>query len=82
MKAALILGGIIATIALVAFSIFVISPPKPIIVIHGEKLTSIGPLDILNTLFTAWVLIALLLTISILTVRNAALVPIGFYNFF
>lgn len=82
MKAALILGGIIATIALVAFSIFVISPPKPIIVIHGEKLTSIGPLDILNTLFTAWVLIALLLIISILTVRKAALIPSGFYNFF
>jgi F-type H+-transporting ATPase subunit a len=82
LKAPLILGGIIATIALVAFSIFVIAPPKPIIVIHGEKLTSIGPLDILNTLFTAWVLIALLLIISILTVRKASLIPSGFYNFF
>jgi F-type H+-transporting ATPase subunit a len=82
LKLPLILGGIIATIALVAISIFIISPPKPIIVIHGEKLTSIGPLDILNTLFSAWVIIALLLIISLLTVRKRALIPTGFYNFF
>ena len=82
MKAALILGGVVATIAAIAFSIFVISAPKPIIVIHGETLATVGPLDILNTLFTAWVLIALLLLISLLTVRKASMIPSGFYNFF
>lgn len=82
MKLALILGGVLATVAAVAFSLLIFSAPKPIIVIHGENLISIGPLDILNTLFTAWVVIGLLLVICFLAVRNIAMVPSGFYNFF
>ena len=82
MKAALILGGVVATIAAIAFSLLVFAAPKPIIVIHGETLATVGPLDILNTLFSAWVIIGLLLLISLLAVRNRSMVPSGFYNFF
>jgi F-type H+-transporting ATPase subunit a len=82
LKAALILGGVVATIAAIAFSLLVFPAPKPIIVIHGETLVTIGPLDILNTLFSAWVIIALLLIISLITVRKRSLIPSGFYNFF
>ena len=82
MKLAIILGGVLATVAAVAFSLLVFPAPKPIIVIHGENLISIGPLDILNTLFTAWVCIALLLILCFLAVRKISMVPSGFYNFF
>lgn len=82
MKLPLILGGIVATVAAVLFSLLVISPPKPLIVIHGETLVTVGPLDILNTLFTAWVIMALLLIICFLAVRKMSMIPSGFYNFF
>ena len=70
------------TVAAIAFSLLVFSAPKPIIVIHGEALTTVGPLDILNTLLSAWVIIAILLVICLTTVRKRSLVPTGFYNFF
>ena len=82
MKLLIILGGVIATVALLAFSLLVIQAPKPIIVIHGETLATVGPLDILNTLFSAWVIIALLLIICWIATRKIAMVPSGFYNFF
>ena len=82
MKLLIILGGIIATVALIAVSLLLIQSPKPIIVIHGETLATVGPLDILNTLFSAWVIIALLLIICFFATRKIAMVPSGFYNFF
>lgn len=82
MKLLIVLGGIILTVAAVAFSLLVFSAPKPAIVIHGETLASVGPLDIINTLFTAWVMIAMLIVICLLAVRKASMVPSGFYNFF
>lgn len=67
---------------MIVFSIFVLAPPKPIIVIHGETLFTIGPLDVLNTLLSAWVIIVLLLMICFLAVRKMSMIPTGFYNFF
>ena len=82
MKLFLILGGVVATVAAVLFSILVLAPPKPIIVIHGEKLASVGPLDILNTLLSAWVVMAVLLTVCFMAMRKISMIPSGFYNFF
>ena len=76
------IGGIVVTAILAIVSILIVSPPQPIIEIKGEPLARVGPLDILNTLFTAWVTMALLLTICFLAVRKASMVPAGFYNFF
>ena len=81
-KRLIILGAVLVTVALIAVSVFVVQPPKPIIDIKGETLTSVGPLDITNTLFTSWVAIALLLLICIFAVRKTALIPSGFYNLF
>ena len=78
----IIIGAIVVTVALIAFSILVISPPRPIIDIKGEVLTTVGPLDVTNTLFTAWVAIALLILICFTAIRKMALIPSGFYNFF
>lgn len=82
MKLALILGGLIATVAAVLFSLLVLAPPKPLIVIHGENLATVGPLDILNTVLSAWVIIIILLIVCFMAVRKIALIPSGFYNFF
>jgi F-type H+-transporting ATPase subunit a len=80
--AIIVVGGAIVTAALAAFSILIVSPPQPIIEIKGEPLARVGPLDILNTLFSAWFTIGLLLIICFVAVRKAALIPSGFYNFF
>lgn len=82
MKLPLILGGVVATVAAVLFSLLVLAPPKPLIVIHGESLATVGPVDILNTLLSAWVIMATLLIVCFLAVRKMALIPSGFYNFF
>lgn len=82
MKKLVILGALVTTIALIAVSLLVVKPTKPIIVIRGENLVSVGPLDILNTLLSAWVIMALLLIICFIATRKIAMVPSGFYNFF
>ena len=69
-KRLIILGALIFTVATVLISIFLVQPPKPIIEIRGEALTTIGPLDILNTLFTAWVVMALLLIVCFIALRG------------
>jgi F-type H+-transporting ATPase subunit a len=81
-KRLIIVGAIVLTVVLILLSIFVVQPPKPIIEITGEPLAKVGPLDILNTLFTSWVVMVILVIISIIAVRKAALIPSGFYNFF
>ncbi len=65
-----------------AFSLLVLQPTKPIVVIHGEALATVGPVNILNTLLTSWVVMILLLTMCFLAVRKMSLIPTGFYNFF
>jgi F-type H+-transporting ATPase subunit a len=84
-----IIGALLLTVALVLLSIFVIKPPKPIIDIKGEKLivlvdTSSDALDvaITNTLFTAWVVMFILIVFVVLATRGKSLVPSGLYNFF
>ena len=81
-KRLVIVGALVFTIAAVALSIFVVKPPKPIIEIRGEALFSVGPLDILNTLFTAWVVMAVLLIFAFFATRKIAMVPSGLYNLF
>jgi len=84
-----IVGALLLTVALVLLSIFVIKPPKPIIDIKGEKLivlvdTSSDALDvaITNTLFTAWVVMFILIVFVVLATRGKSMVPSGLYNFF
>ncbi|HWO74239.1 MAG TPA: F0F1 ATP synthase subunit A [Dehalococcoidia bacterium] len=89
MKRAIILGGVVYVVATVLLSIFVLKPPQPIIEIRGEPLIHVADFgneildfNITNTLLTAWIITALLIVITVLTARRAALVPSGFYNAF
>jgi len=81
-KRLIIAGALVFTVATILISVFLVQPPKPIIVIRGEPLTTVGPLDILNTLFSAWVIMAVLLATCFFATRKIAMVPSGFYNFF
>ena len=88
-KRLVILGALVFTVATILISIFIVQPAKPIIDIKGEKLVTVVEHDndilnfaITNTLFTAWVAMALLLLICVIALRGKALVPSGFYNFF
>jgi F-type H+-transporting ATPase subunit a len=85
----IVLGGILFTGLLIFISIFVIKPPKPIIEIKGEALITLVDngseatnVVILNTLFTAWVAMALLIAICLFAVRKRSMIPSGFYNLF
>jgi F-type H+-transporting ATPase subunit a len=64
-------------------------PPQPIIEIRGEPLVVVADAGneilnvvILNTLLTAWVVMALLLAFCYLATRKMSMVPSGLYNFF
>lgn len=76
----IILGATILTLASVVLSFSVIKPAKPIIDIKGEKLLTVGPLDITNTLFTAWVAMVLLVGFWLLVTRKREMVPSGLQN--
>ena len=89
MKRLIIVGALAYVVATIALSIFVVQPPKPIIVIKGEPLIHVADFgnamlnfDITNTLLTAWIVTGLLIIICFFATRRIAMVPSGFYNFF
>jgi len=83
----IIAGATILTLASVFVSLFLFRPPKPVVDIKGESLITIANLgsDILdvkitNTLFTAWVAMALLLAFWLFATRRKEMVPTGLQN--
>lgn len=56
--------------------------PQPVIEIAPEKLFTIGPFTVTNTIFTAWLMIALIAIVCILGTRKLTIVPRGFQNVF
>ena len=53
---------------------------KPIIEIKAETLWSVGPLEITNTLFTAWIVIIFLIAVAYASTRKLSIVPTGLQN--
>ena len=73
--------GIIAgAILLVVIGFIFLRGPKPHIEIKAETLWTIGFFEITNTLFTAWIIIAILVVVAILSTRNMRYVPSGLQN--
>jgi len=60
--------------------VILLRAPKPVIEIKGERLWSIGPVDITNTLFTSWIVVVLLIVVAYLASRRLQLIPSGFQN--
>ena len=86
-RRAIIVGALLFTAISIVLSFAVVKPAKPIIEIRGEPLVKIsgdggGIFDvvILNTLFTAWAVMAIVLVFWLLVARRRSLVPSGLYN--
>jgi len=56
--------------------------PTPHIAIKAEKLTSLGPVGITNTMITSWLIVALIVVFVFVATRKWELVPSGIQNFF
>lgn len=81
MKIVYIVGGAIAVIAWLAVGLLVAKGPQPEIIVPAEKLWAIGPLNITNSLLTAWVVMAFLIIFTFLATRTMGLIPSGAQNF-
>lgn len=75
--------GIVAGVVILLAAGFLFNKlPQPIIEIAPEKLFSLGPLNVTNTIFTAWVMIILIGGGLYLGTRKLEMVPRGFQNVF
>lgn len=81
MKLAKIGIAAILVIAVLAVGLFVAKGPQPEIIVPAEVLTKVGPLNITNTLLTAWVVMAFLIVLSLLATRSMKMMPSGVQNF-
>lgn len=81
MKIVYIVGGAIAVIAWLAVGLLVAKGPQPEIIVPAEKLWTLGPLNITNSLLTAWVVMAFLIIFTFLATRTMRIIPSGAQNF-
>lgn len=81
MKLIYIVGGIVVVLGWLAIGLLVAQGPQPEIVVPAETITKIGPLNLTNTLITAWIVMAFLIIISLLATRSKNLIPSGLQNF-
>jgi len=73
---------LIAVVVIVGIGVgYLFRGPQPEISLKAETIFSIGPLDVTNTIITAYVVSAILIILAIMAGRRAALIPSGFYNF-
>jgi F-type H+-transporting ATPase subunit a len=84
----IILSAVVYLAVTLFVSLFLFRPATPIIDIKGEPILHIADLgnemldvNLTNTVFTAWVVMALLFTFMIVAVRKRSMVPTGLYNF-
>lgn len=55
--------------------------PTPHISVKAEALTTIGPVDLTNTIITGWVVVVVIAILMFLATRSWTLVPSGLQNF-
>lgn len=71
---------VLIAIAIVVAGFFVATGPEPHIVIPGEVVTSVGPLDITSTLIGAWFAMVVLIVIAFFATRSMQIIPSGLQN--
>jgi F-type H+-transporting ATPase subunit a len=72
---------IIGFIALFLVGFLFLRGPTPHIAIKAEALTSIGPIDLTNTMITGWVVVAFIVIFMFIATRTWTLIPSGIQNF-
>lgn len=70
----LVVAGIVV---LIVGGFVLIKPPTPAIIVAPEYIFSIGPLEVTNTMFTSWFVVALMIVAAVLASRSMSLVPGG-----
>lgn len=81
MKTLIILLAIAGVIGWLAIGLFIAQGPQPEILLPAEVITKVGPLNITNTLITAWLTMAFLVVLSVIATRSMRLMPTGLQNF-
>lgn len=81
MKLLKIAGVAAVVIGWLAVGLLVARGPQPEIIVPAEVITTVGPLNLTNTLITSWVVMAIIIIISLLATRSMKLIPSGIQNF-
>ena len=71
---------VLAALALVVVGVLFFKGPQPEVIIPAERLFRVGGFWITNTIFTGWLVVALLAILLITATRTMALVPRGLQN--
>ena len=73
--------GAVAVLGWVALGLVVARGPQPEIIVPAEIITKLGPLNVSNTLISAWAAMIILAVVTFLGTRAMKLVPHGAQNF-
>jgi F-type H+-transporting ATPase subunit a len=71
----------LAVVALMASGFIFLKLPPPTIIVAPEPVFHVGSLDITNTMFTSWFVVAFLVIMGIVVGRKASVVPSGLYGY-
>ena len=69
---------VIGTLALIGVGIVFVGGPSPAIIVAPETIFHLGPIDVTNTMFTSWIVVASLVILAFFVGRNVSVVPSGF----
>lgn len=75
---------VVATVAVIGWlgvGLLIARGPQPEIIVPAEIITTVGPLNISNTLITAWLSMVVIVALSIAATRSMSLLPSGVQNF-
>lgn len=73
--------GIVAVLGWVVLGLIVARGPQPEIIVPAEIITTLGPLNVSNTLISAWAAMVILAVVTFLGTRAMKLIPQGAQNF-
>ena len=73
--------GAVAVLGWVALGLVVARGPQPEIIVPAEIITKLGPLNVSNTLISAWAAMIILAVVTFLGTRAMKLIPHGAQNF-
>ena len=73
--------GVVAVLGWVVLGLVVARGPQPEIIVPAEIITKLGPLNVSNTLISAWAAMIILAVVTFLGTRAMKLVPRGAQNF-
>ena len=68
----------VAVLALALIGFFFVGGASPAIIVAPETIFHWGPLDVTNTMFTSWFVVALIVIVAVLAGRGVSVVPSGF----